>query len=217
MPNSPTDNIVTADEAVLAAIRRLLLTGELKPGESIRQAALAKQLGVSRVPVREALAALEAVGQVQRVHHSGFVVTRLTFQEFEEIYRVRDLLEDDAIRQVFRRGISQQTIWRMRQAHEEESQLTVQDIVEVTRVNRLFHFPLFEAASVHQFRLIRQLWDITDHYRVLYYSVDEHFEAGLAEHSAILEAVIDGDEERTIELSRHHRQQGVTSLAPILS
>ena len=54
----------TAQEAVLAELRRFIATGRLRPGQQIIQDALAVQLGVSRVPLREALKILEGEGQV---------------------------------------------------------------------------------------------------------------------------------------------------------
>lgn len=88
----------TAQEAVLAQLRRAIVSGELRPGEPIRQSALAERFGVSRVPLREALKILEGEGQVTYRPHRGYVVTELNMDDLLEVYRIRELLEGEAAR-----------------------------------------------------------------------------------------------------------------------
>jgi len=83
----------TAQEAVLAELRRFITTGRLRPGQQIVQDALAVQLGVSRVPLREALKILEGEGQVTYVAHRGYFVTELSLSDLLEVYRIREILE----------------------------------------------------------------------------------------------------------------------------
>ena len=83
----------TAQEAVLAEIRRLIVSGELAPGAPVRQEAVAERLGVSRVPVREALKVLEGEGHVVYAAHRGYVVAELSVDDLTEVYRLRELLE----------------------------------------------------------------------------------------------------------------------------
>ena len=88
----------TAQEAVLTELRRAIVTGELRPGEQVRQDALAEQFGVSRVPLREALKILEGEGQVTYLPHRGYFVAELDVADLREVYRLRDLLETEAVR-----------------------------------------------------------------------------------------------------------------------
>ena len=88
----------TMQEAVLQELRRRIHDGELRPGTVIRVDAVAGALGVSRIPVREALMILEGEGLVTHRPHVGFTVPSLTAEELEEIYFVRALLEDEALR-----------------------------------------------------------------------------------------------------------------------
>src|SRR5674476_1570791 len=74
----------TAQEAVLAELRRLITAGLLRPGQQIVQDALAVQFGVSRVPLREALKILEGEGQVTYVAHRGYFVTELSLSDLIE-------------------------------------------------------------------------------------------------------------------------------------
>ncbi len=89
---------VTAQELVLAAVRKAILSGVLGPGERLRQEELADVFGTSRIPVREALRALEYEGLVTSEPHRGFTVAALDADDVEEVYDLRILLESEAVR-----------------------------------------------------------------------------------------------------------------------
>ena len=93
---------LTAQQAVLAELRRAMLAGELTPGSQIVQEAIAERLGVSRVPIREALRILEGEGQVIYVPHHGYSVAELNLDELLEIQRIRELLEPEVTRKTLR-------------------------------------------------------------------------------------------------------------------
>ena len=87
----------TAQQFVLEELRGAITSGALRPGAPIRQDALAARLEVSRVPLREALKTLEAEGLVVHHVHRGYFVAELSFADLEEIYRIRALLETEAV------------------------------------------------------------------------------------------------------------------------
>ncbi len=80
-------------EQVAERIREAIVAGRIAPGSWLREAKLANQLGVSRIPVREALTRLEAEGLVKRVPYRGTMVGRLTLDQVKESYMLRSLLE----------------------------------------------------------------------------------------------------------------------------
>ncbi|MCF2857062.1 GntR family transcriptional regulator [Pseudoalteromonas sp. SMS1] len=88
----------TRTQLVAEAIRDKILSGEIKAGEPLRQAALADELNVSRIPVREALLQLEAEGLVNFEAHKGATVTRLSAEQIDEIFDLRALLEAELLR-----------------------------------------------------------------------------------------------------------------------
>ena len=90
-----TDGPLT--QQVLAELRRLITTGQLEGGRQVVQDALAAQLGVSRVPLREALKVLEGEGHVVYHPNRGYFVTQLSVADLEEAYRIRALLEAEAL------------------------------------------------------------------------------------------------------------------------
>ena len=89
---------ITAQDVVLVSVRQAILSGVLGPGARLRQEELADVFGTSRIPVREALRALEYEGLVTSVPHRGFTVTALDADDVEEVYDLRILLESEAVR-----------------------------------------------------------------------------------------------------------------------
>jgi len=83
----------TRTQLVVETLREKILSGELKAGESLRQAALATELNVSRIPVREALLHLEGEGLVVFEAHKGATVTELNAKHVAELFDLRAMLE----------------------------------------------------------------------------------------------------------------------------
>ena len=96
-PDAPLENR-TLREQVIDHLREEILASRLAPGTELGEAALARSLGISRGPLREALGALTAEGLVTIVPRRGAVVTRLTRKEFIDAYQVREALESLAVR-----------------------------------------------------------------------------------------------------------------------
>lgn len=88
----------TAQDLVLETLRQAILDNILPPGSRLRQEDLATAFRTSRIPVREALRALEYEGLARSEPHRGFTVTSLDEDEIEEIYELRSVLEAHAIR-----------------------------------------------------------------------------------------------------------------------
>ncbi len=89
---------VTAQDLVLSSLREAILAGVLSPGARLRQEDLAERFGTSRIPVREALRALEYEGLVASEPNRGFTVTELDADDVEEVYDLRIVLESHAVR-----------------------------------------------------------------------------------------------------------------------
>ena len=202
----------TAQEAVLAEIRQQLLDGRLAPGVSIRPDALGDELGVSAVPVREALRILEGEGHVHYRPHRGYVVATLDVDDLIEIYRIRELLETEAVS----RAIPQlrgETVARLREIVREMDEVQ-DDVISLTAVNRRFHFTLFEAAEMPQLvRVLRILWDSSDRYRVRYLMSPENRQLVHDQHQRMMKAVADGNAGAFIDESHKHHEHAIAALA----
>jgi len=87
----------TRTQLVVETLREKILSGEIKAGEPLRQAALAEELNVSRIPVREALLQLEAEGLVSFEPHKGATATELNAAQVDELFELRAMLECDLL------------------------------------------------------------------------------------------------------------------------
>jgi DNA-binding GntR family transcriptional regulator len=87
----------TRTQLVVETIREKILSGEIKAGQPLRQAALASELNVSRIPIREALLQLEAEGLVTFEPHKGATATSLNVSQVDELFELRAMLESDLL------------------------------------------------------------------------------------------------------------------------
>jgi DNA-binding GntR family transcriptional regulator len=207
----------TAQEFVLAELRRAILTGEMAPGTPVRQDALAEHLGVSRVPLREALRTLEGEGQVIYRPHRGYQVADLSLDDLLEVYRIRELLETEATLRAVPL-MTAEDIERLEQSEQDIlAAAAADDIVGMAAANRQFHFTVIEASGMPRLtRLVRVLWDATDAYRSLYYSSAPNRERVHNEHKAIIAAIRSGNATSVVRLWDDHRAGAVAALRQIV-
>ena len=97
MSNIPPIIHKTRTQLVVETIREKILSGEITAGQPLRQAALAEELNVSRIPVREALLQLEAEGLVSFEPHKGATATELNVEQVDELFELRAMLEADLL------------------------------------------------------------------------------------------------------------------------
>ncbi|WP_406349321.1 GntR family transcriptional regulator [Streptomyces sp. NBC_00144] len=210
----------TTQQFVLEELRQAITGGRLKPGAAVRQDALAEQLGVSRLPLREALKTLEAEGLVRHEAHRGYYVVELSLTDLKEVYRLRELLETEAVRQACTRMSANTEVLDALEEAQREVELAAEvgDVSAMTAANRRFHFTLYEAAAMPRLvRLIATLWDTTDAYRALYYADAAHRADVLYEHRSILEALGAGQGDEAVRLLDQHREHAVSALDRLLA
>jgi DNA-binding GntR family transcriptional regulator len=183
----------------------------------VRQDALAERLGVSRVPLREALKILEGEGAVTYVPHRGYFVAELSLADLEEVYRIRELLEDEAVRAAVPLLAEPDLDLLAALVDECERAGADGDVAAMTDANRRLHFTLYEASGRPRLvRLVRILWDATDVYRALYYAEPANRRRVEAEHRAVLAALRRRDAERVVRLLAEHRGHAVAHIRTVL-
>ncbi|MDT0407004.1 GntR family transcriptional regulator, partial [Streptomyces edwardsiae] len=153
----------TAQQAVAEALRRDITSGKLAPGSWIVQESLAEQFGMSRIPVREALKTLEAEEYITYVPHSGYRVAQLGLDELVEVFRIRDILEAELIRDAMP-AVTDELIDAMREQMAVMDRAAAEaDLIGVGLANRQFHFLTFEASRMARTkRIVTQLWNTAD-------------------------------------------------------
>ncbi|MGW0162566.1 GntR family transcriptional regulator [Mycobacterium sp. NPDC003323] len=207
----------TAQQAVVEVLRNDITSGRLAPGTPIVQEALAEQLGMSRIPIREALKSLEAEEYVTYEPHSGYRVVKLGLAELTEVFRLRALLEEELIRDAMSTPVAPEIIAEMRLLMAEMDRAVADDdMVAVGVANRQFHYLTFEQSDLSRTkRIVNQLWNMADPYRPLYADLLDLRKVN-CEHVLITEAMAEGDVDRVIALNHQHRSHSIDHLKRVL-
>ncbi len=197
----------TMQEAVLQELRRRINDGELPPGTVIRVDAVAGALGVSRIPVREALMILEGEGLVTHRPHVGFAVPSLTAEELEEIYYLRALLEDEALRRAVAHATDADRAAAREACAAAEEALHRRQLNAFSDNGRRFHAVVLAPCRMPRLlRLLDGLWDATETYRAANRLDETGQEALQAEHQVMLDAFLAGDQQQLVDAAALHRQ-----------
>jgi len=156
----------TMAEAALERLREAIILGELTPGTPLRLEDLARSLGTSISPIREAVRQLEARGLAEHVPHHGAKVVALDIEELRELFSIRLALETIAVRRAAELfGEEDERAARAHLADLDEARRG-DDARTALRAHTAFHFTLYEAArSGWLLRLIRPAWDSCERYR----------------------------------------------------
>lgn len=196
---------------VADSIRERIASGALAPGERLVEAHLSEQLGVSRMPVREALRALAAEGMVTIEPRRGASVTVYTPEQVQELVEVRATLEGLNAKLAARRRDPVQHA-RLQQMLAAGSPLhDASDPAAMQQANTDFHEALAQAAANSVLRdLVRMLRERT---AVIFAPhAGKRAAQTWEEHGAILRAVLDGDAELAALLAARHVHSAAQAL-----
>jgi DNA-binding GntR family transcriptional regulator len=191
--------------ATLQAIRDHILSGGYREGEQLRQDALAAQLGVSRIPVREALRQLEAEGLVTFHPHRGAVVSSFSIGEIEELFELRAQIEAD----LMRRAVPRLTEAVLEDAEAIldafEAAFTRNDVSAWGALNWRFHATLYAPAERPlTVGIVENLHYHADRYARMQLALTHGEAKANAEHRALLAAARGGHVERACRLLNDH-------------
>lgn len=193
---------------VFQSIRENILNGVYKENEELRENTIAKELGVSRTPVREALRQLELEGLVKIVPNKGACVTGITEKDVKDIYATRSMLEGLCARWATEHITDEQIAemeevillseFHLNRASKEQPQ-------QVTELDGKFHEVLYRASNSRMLRHV--LSDFHKYVRLARKaSVTNHMRAeqSIEEHKAILDAIKNKDADRAEALANEH-------------
>lgn len=207
----------SSQDAVLTELRNMIGAGKLAPGQQIVQESLSTTLGVSRVPIREALRVLEGEGQVVHMPNRGYFVANLSVEDFEEVYRIRALLEEEAIRVAVPLLTDEDIDYIEGILTEVEEAAHNRKISGLTETNRRFHFAIFEASNMPRLvKMIRTLWDATDAYRGVYFASPSNLNEMEHEHRDMVLALRARDAQQVISLQAIHRENSISAVSQII-
>ncbi len=184
-------------------LRNAIATSKLKPGDRMLESELATMLNMSRTPIREAIAALEAEGLVSIDGARGRVVTKLDYQSVMELYAVREVLEA-AAGGLAARNASDMEIVALRDMLELEERI-LDDKSRLVDHNRLFHEAIYYCS--HNRYILKMLEYIQTGMLLLQpagQSGRDRREMALQEHKAIVDAIEKRDPAAAEAAIRNH-------------
>jgi DNA-binding GntR family transcriptional regulator len=179
----------TLSAQVHERIRDAILRRVLKPSARIDQHQLADSLGVSIVPVREALKRLEVEGLVSIVPRRGAFVTGISLSHLDDLYSARALIEGEVVAQAVPLMTDADFAAMAGMIDEMKRMTDADDIAGFMALNRQFHTQVYTALNnQHLMQIIQNLLDRSELYRYRYMYVTRDVEVVHHEHRVILEA-----------------------------
>jgi DNA-binding GntR family transcriptional regulator len=190
---------------VYEEVRQAIIELRLQPGEPLREATMAEQLGVSKTPVREALARLEQEGLVETTSFKGAVVSGYSPQDLQEIYELRELLEGAAVRAAAATA-SRETVAHLESLVIESRELRTRDDLEGLAV-LLGAFDLVIYDQVVNERIRALIENLKAHLARIGRLTEEipgRVKASVEEHAAIVDAIAAHDADGAERAMRAH-------------
>jgi DNA-binding GntR family transcriptional regulator len=192
---------ISATELIRAAI----VGGRLEPGRRLKEEELARELGISRTPVREALLFLQAEGLVVSTPNRGATVRSYEPEEIEDMYQLRALLEGHAAHRAATR-ISAADIRRLRKSNVRFASLRVaDDLLDLIAENLVFHNTILEAAASDRLaEMVRKVVELPLVYRSFYWYSPEQKLISDHYHQQLTHAMQERDPERAELIMKEH-------------
>lgn len=186
-------------------LRQAVITGELEPGERLVERNLAKQLGVSRTPVREAIRKLELEGLVKHIPNKGVFVAMISPKDVWDIYNIRSVLEGLACR-LAAINITLEEIEQMEQIVQSmEAAVPHRNTDLLNELHMEYNKKLYSIArNPRLFHLCCNLMDYILGFTRIGYSVPGRLHEATREHRLLFEAIKDGNGSEAERIARKH-------------
>jgi len=207
-------SIVTRNlsDQIFELVRERIVSGQVSADLPIRQDALAAELGVSKIPLREALARLEQEGLLRSHPNRGFFVRGLSQEEAEEVYALRLKLEPDAVATAAERagdadrGAAREMLATL-------DRLTHDHGAGVGAANRAFHLALIRpAGQLVTINILERLQILSERYVHKHLEPLGRDERASEEHHALLDAWLARDGKAVAKLTSAHIRRTIEDL-----
>jgi DNA-binding GntR family transcriptional regulator len=189
-------------------LRRRIIEGELRPGLPINEADFARDLAVSKTPIREALRQLERDGFVENIPGRGSMISHIRPQDIREVFEIREIIESGAAKRAARMRDNEELRKKREEArklleNERDSETYVHEWgswedVHLCIVKALGNQTLLELYS----GLVDRIKRIRTHYGKRF--TQRRLHEILSEHMAILDAIVDGDADGAEQRVQQH-------------
>lgn len=195
----------TAMQQVLERLRAMIILNEIGAGEQIRQQEMAEALGVSRVPLREAMNVLADQGLLLHRRNQGYFVAKRVPSDIAQIRRMLNLLENELYDTLA--WPSDEVLEQLRELNRQMQHcIETADMTTLSELNRSFHLTIFRCSP---FRLIVQeverLWAMCDPVFLAKFGRPEYISKIVTEHEAVIEALAKQDRNSLRAQMDNHR------------
>lgn len=213
-----TDRLENSVEYAYRELRSEILSGALPPGAVLSQVQLAVRFNISRTPLREALRRLHAENLVRGDFNRRMRVSELNLDDFDQMYAIRIALEPVAIGATLARSTESSRAALVNHVDSMDAAIAQLDLDTFRNEHRAFHLGLTAGAGDRIARLLEDLWDNTERYRLTYLHHDYHdpasestkrLKVSQSEHRAIADAASMGDAAACSATLVHHLQRAL--------
>jgi DNA-binding GntR family transcriptional regulator len=196
-------------DEVYSSIKEAILTGEMAPGERLSIRGLLQEVGFSPTPIREALLKLEQEALVSRLQKGGFIVSKFTRKDIEEVFDIRSLLESHAVGLAARYIETKDIEWLGKNIEESEQYIQKRKLNTVSTLNTEFHDYLNGLSKNDRLlSLIREFRDRIYQFRSAILRVPQKAEISIDHHRKMLQAIRKNDVQLLKKLTDEHIQTG---------
>lgn len=201
--------LLPAREQVASILRKAILSRELIEGEEISLEEIAKKIGVSSMPVREALRILAEDGLVELRPNKRAIVLGIKKETIIDHYETRAILESEAAVKVCEEG---KNIEAIKKAYNLSLEAIKENDGEAYNYcNQAFHMSIWEAAGNKKIEnILQSLWNgLSQGYKV---TKEDYAKISIFEHKQILEAIEERDKEKVKQLMKEHIKRSLNNI-----
>ncbi|WP_020574518.1 GntR family transcriptional regulator [Actinopolymorpha alba] len=198
-------------------LREWILAGRLAPQQTLDQEGLATELGISRVPLRQALVRLAAEGLVVDRPHQRWMITPVSLADARDVYAGREAMEV-LLGGAAVEAVTDKDLDELVEIVEEQRWVTERgDLARFALLDRQFHSAIYGLAQMpHSLEVLERLRTLSDRYIAMYLSDLDRATTSLREHAAMIDALRARDADRMRAVTRDHVRGGITALNRLL-
>ncbi len=214
--SAANDSPATLGDAAYLRLKDELFAFRLLPGERFSETAMAARLGMSRTPLRQALARLQREGYLDMDAKSGWSVRLLDFEQFDHLYDLRLVLETAAVRRLCEAGPAGGAFDALLDFWLAPPEQRLDDGQRVAEMDEAFHMTLVAAAGNPEMAQVHR--DVTERIRILRrldFSSAGRVACTYDEHGAILQAILARQADQAAVLLREHVEASKTKVRNI--
>jgi DNA-binding GntR family transcriptional regulator len=192
-------------DVVFKTLREAILRGELQPGERLMEVQLAKKLGVSRTPIREAIRMLEQEGLAVTIPRRGAEVAKMTLKDMEDVLEIREALDELAV-QIACTRITEEQLEELQQEKVQFEMCTQgTDVRLIAEADMKFHDVIYKATGNPKLvSILNNLREQLYRYRVEYLKDAACYPVLIQEHETITESLKARDINRATRAMHEH-------------